>query len=164
LAKNVVGLNDNNALSMDYVVNEDGTKLIDVIYPIGSIYMSFNSTSPANLFGGTWTQITNRFLYCTTSSGTTGGENSHKLTVAEMPSHTHSWSIPIGGYSGWTSKSMTGYVLKWSGTTMYNTNAGTSTINTVNSSMNGGNGYTGSTSAHNNMPQYITCYAWYRTA
>ena len=28
-----------------------------VVYPIGSIYMSTNSTSPANIFGGSWSQI-----------------------------------------------------------------------------------------------------------
>ena len=33
-----------------------GKKLIDYIYPIGSIYLSVNSTSPATLFGGSWTQ------------------------------------------------------------------------------------------------------------
>ena len=26
----------------------------ETIYPIGSIYMSLNATSPATLFGGTW--------------------------------------------------------------------------------------------------------------
>ena len=32
------------------------------IYPVGAIYMSVSSTSPASLFGGTWEQIQNRFL------------------------------------------------------------------------------------------------------
>ena len=33
-------------------------------YPVGSIYMSVNSTSPATLFGGTWQRIQDRFLLC----------------------------------------------------------------------------------------------------
>lgn len=44
-------------------------------YPVGAIYLSWSSTSPASLFGGTWTQITDRFLYCHNSSGTNGGSN-----------------------------------------------------------------------------------------
>lgn len=69
-----------------------GKKLIDYIYPIGSIYLSVNSTSPSTLFGGSWTQLKDRFLLgagSTYSSGATGGAATHKLSVAEMPSHAH---------------------------------------------------------------------------
>lgn len=31
-------------------------------WPVGSIYMSVSSTSPATLFGGTWERISERFL------------------------------------------------------------------------------------------------------
>ena len=48
-------------------------ELIDLFYPVGSIYTSMNSTSPANIFVGTWTEITDRFLYCSSSSKTTMG-------------------------------------------------------------------------------------------
>ena len=62
------------------------------VYPVGSIYMSMNSTSPATLFGGTWVQLPNKFLLgasSTYAAGTTGGEATHKLTTNEMPSHNH---------------------------------------------------------------------------
>ena len=65
-------------------------------YPVGSIYMSVNSTSPASLFGGTWEQLKDRFLLGagdTYTNGSTGGESTHTLTVDEMPSHTHSQSM-----------------------------------------------------------------------
>lgn len=55
--------------------------IFDLIYPVGSLYMSVNNTSPAMLFGGTWEQIEDRFLLAagsTYSGGETGGEESHK--------------------------------------------------------------------------------------
>ena len=33
------------------------SKLLDTMYPVGSIYMSVNDTSPAAIFGGTWKRI-----------------------------------------------------------------------------------------------------------
>lgn len=69
--------------------------IVDLIYPVGSIYMSVNSTSPATLFGGTWTQLQDRFLIGAGSSyavNATGGSTTHTLTTAEMPSHTHTFT------------------------------------------------------------------------
>lgn len=68
------------------------SNIFNLIYPVGSIYMSVNSTSPATLFGGTWEQVKDRFLLSagnTYTNGNTGGEATHKLTQNEMPSHTH---------------------------------------------------------------------------
>lgn len=50
--------------------------------------MSSSSTSPASLFGGAWSALTGRFLYCNNGTGT-GGSNTHTLTTSEMPSHNH---------------------------------------------------------------------------
>lgn len=69
-----------------------------VVYPVGAIYMSVNSVSPATLFGGTWSRISDRFLLAAGSSysaGSTGGEASHALTTAELPAHTHT----VGAHS-----------------------------------------------------------------
>ena len=66
--------------------------LFDLIYPVGSIYMSVNSTNPSVFFGGTWEQIKDTFLLATGdtyANGSTGGEATHTLTENEMPSHTH---------------------------------------------------------------------------
>lgn len=66
--------------------------IADKIYPIGSIYMSMNATSPSTFFGGTWVKIEGCFLLGSSSSyslGVTGGEAKHTLTVEEMPSHSH---------------------------------------------------------------------------
>lgn len=70
------------------------------IYPVGAIYISTASTSPAVLFGGTWQVISGRFLIgadSTYPAGKAGGSATHTLTAAEMPSHGHSGS---SGYSG----------------------------------------------------------------
>lgn len=65
-----------------------------VIYPVGAIYASANSTSPASLFGGSWTQITNAALRGATSVGYTGSDT-HALNTNEMPSHSHQiWTDP----------------------------------------------------------------------
>ena len=69
--------------------------LIDLIYPVGSVYMSVNSTSPATLFGGTWEQIKDKFILSagdTYSAGATGGEATHTLTTDEMPTHSHTFT------------------------------------------------------------------------
>ena len=66
--------------------------LVDLIYPVGAIYMSMNSTEPSTLFGGTWEQIEGKFLLgcdSTYTAGSTGGEATHTLVQSEMPAHTH---------------------------------------------------------------------------
>ena len=66
--------------------------LLEVVYPIGSIYQSTKSTSPSQLIGGTWEQITEKFLFAAGENytcGQTGGEEEHTLTTDEIPSHNH---------------------------------------------------------------------------
>lgn len=69
-----------------------GKPLLDLVYPVGAIYLSAVSASPAVLFGGTWEAIEGRFLLgCDEQRAalTSGGADSHRLTVAQLPSHTH---------------------------------------------------------------------------
>lgn len=70
--------------------------VVDLIYPVGSIYMSVASTSPATLFDGTtWEQLKDKFLLGagdTYTAGDTGGNASHTLTTSEMPSHNHTFT------------------------------------------------------------------------
>lgn len=78
-------------------------QFVDMIYPVGSIYMSANATSPETLFGGTWESIGGRFLLgtdATYAAGSTGGaatvsitpEGTNEgtaITAAQMPKHRH---------------------------------------------------------------------------
>lgn len=137
---------------------EGGGNLIDIIYPVGSIYMSVNDTNPSILFHGTWERIKDRFLLAsgdTYSAGSTGGEANHTLTVDEMPSHAHNFDNYISGYPDTSNRTEMG---KW---TM-------PLINLVNPNDTVGAGqYTnaaGNSKPHNNMPPYLSVYVWKRTA
>ena len=109
--------------------------LLDMIYPVGSIYMSVNSSNPGSLFGGTWEKMpAGRVLIpegksswgTTYTAGSQGGEATHTLTVDEMPSHKHSTSI--------SSTSLTGRFRSRSNM-YYNTNNGpSSTLGTASTS------------------------------
>lgn len=76
-------------------------QVLQVVYPVGSIYCSYGNTSPATLFGfGQWTKIEGRFLLganSTYSLGSTGGEATVALTVAQLPAHNHSASSASAG-------------------------------------------------------------------
>lgn len=125
-------------------------------YPVGSIYMSVNSTNPGELFGGTWEQIQGRFLLgqgSGYSAGATGGEAEHTLSVSELPSHRHTGLDIDNVYIfGWDNGTKPG--TDW----MRQLNQGNSTANRITT------GYTGGGSAHNNMPPYLVVYIWKRTA
>lgn len=67
-------------------------QLINVIYPVGAVYISSNLVNPSALFGGVWEQIQDRFLLSAGASytaGTIGGEATHTLSQNEMPMHSH---------------------------------------------------------------------------
>ena len=73
-------------------------QIADLIYPVGSIYMSTTNINPSTLFGGTWEQIKDRFLLAagdTYQNGTTGGEANHTLTINELPSHNHTANTTV---------------------------------------------------------------------
>lgn len=71
-------------------------KLMKLIYPVGSLYWSSKSTNPGTLFGGTWTQIKDRFVLACgdtyNTTGATGGASSVTLSVSNMPSHNHTFT------------------------------------------------------------------------
>lgn len=121
--------------------------LLDLVYPVGSIYMSVNSVSPETFLGGEWTQIQDTFLLSagsTYTAGDTGGSATVTLTVDQIPSHSHAQKNTKTGASG---------SAKWV------VDSGGS-YGTVGATI----GYTGGGQAHNNMPPYLVVYMWERTA
>lgn len=74
--------------SIGTIKYKNGSSWVDILHPIGSVWLSNSSTSPASLFGGTWTQLTNAVLRAATSTGYIGSDT-HTLTINEMPSHNH---------------------------------------------------------------------------
>ena len=108
LVVNSITANTINSNSSSGII--DNTTICNLIYPVGSIYMSVNATNPATLFGGAWQAISGYYLYAGTG-GTTAGSNtsggpstntsggpstntsgSTTLTAAQIPAHTHTMS------------------------------------------------------------------------
>lgn len=118
-------------------------------FPIGYIYMSTNKTSPASTYGGTWSALTDsRFLRPSGSWNSTGGEATHTLKLNEIPSHYHNDS------GTWLAQSVVG----GGAANGFDTYWGTGNLTYTQNYARGGG------QAHNNLPPYRTCYAWYRTA
>jgi hypothetical protein len=69
-------------------------------HPVGSLYISENATSPAELYGGTWERIEGKFIMGasdTYPAGSTGGSATHTQTVGEMPRHSHTLDLSNAG-------------------------------------------------------------------
>lgn len=93
----------------------------DKIYPIGSIYISAASTSPATLFGGTWEQLDNEAAYVI-EEGTSDIWNYRKWSdgTAECWGFWHEEGIAIttslsGAYSSDSMTKILPFVFKGSG-------------------------------------------------
>lgn len=134
--------------------------ILDIVYPVGSIYISANSTSPAVLFGGKWRQIQDKFLlagYTTYLPTTTGGS-----ATASIKAHKHGANVGAnrdlskivvynqnGLYDGEAAAGFSLSVSATKGTSkvstdklMFTTEAGSATINTI--------------------PPYYSVYVWQR--
>lgn len=85
----------------DHLLAPAVLQVLQAVYPVGSIYCSYGSTSPAILFGfGSWTKIEGRFLLganATYGLGSTGGAATVTLTVNQIPAHNHSASTSSAG-------------------------------------------------------------------
>ncbi|WP_270672014.1 phage baseplate protein [Faecalimonas umbilicata] len=146
-------------MSLDADGFEPPQSFFNLIYPVGSIYMSVNPINPSELFPLTaWAEWgKGRVPVGVDPSQTefdaaekTGGSKSVTLTGNQLPSHNH--NVPKPEWYGVASQSDTGFGL----------------MRTKNPTKDGSDGftstYTGKGEAHSNLQPYITCYMWVRTA
>lgn len=136
--------------------------VFDRAHPVGSYYWSSDPTDPATLFGGTWEQVTDKFVLAVGSTykvGAVGGEASHALTIEEIPNHdghlqNNTGHSTIGNINAFLPNSSlrqyTDGPRGWQ-------NDGGGEVLPAGMSRGGGQ-------AHNNMPPYVAAYCWRRTA
>ena len=138
---------------------------VDIFYPIGAIYMSTNETSPAEMFGGIWSQLTNKFLYASTSTATGGSAtHSHHVPIGiDSPSYDRN-QIRIYGWRNGDYRPIYGTYEQSNSLSNYiyvNTNHG-------NTSVGGSTSQSGSintiSSTASILPPYQGVYCWIRTA
>ena len=128
-------------------------------HPVGSLYETDIATNPGTLYGGTWAawgggKVTVGLNAADTSFNTvgkTGGEKTHTLTIAEMPSHTH--DIKMRRNEAWDYTALSDYYGDPAGGTGFQ----------MEIQMDMYVPYTGGGQAHNNLQPYITTYRWKRT-
>ena len=189
--------NRSNAMTIDWDGNVNlpstasqfqisSTNILELIYPIGSIYMSTNNTLPAALVAfGTWTQIKDVFLLAAGdaySAGSTGGSatieytpagsnSATALTVDQIPSHYHFTVRNSGGTTATPTSS--NYIARYTSSPNsdlpYSMRAVSSAPNVGRTSSTGSGSthnhtWTGTKATLDNMPPYKVVYAWQRTA
>ncbi len=145
-------------LNINGILKNNNKTILDLTYPIGSIYLSIKNTNPSSLFGGIWEAWgsgrvpvgvdTTQTEFETVEK--TGGEKTHTLTVDEMPSHNH--NVKYNTESGIATASVLGT---------------DRTASDTEGSSGGGDWYVwttgaGGDEAHNNLQPYITCYMFKR--
>lgn len=150
-------------LDIEGTLKNNNKTILDLTYPIGSIYMSIKSTNPSSLFGGTWIVWgSGRVPVGVDTSDTdfdtvekTGGEKTHTLTINEMPSHAHGentvsehgFTYPLVSNNG-EGNSRNGFSPSISSSEVTKNQVITNNV---------GNG-----EEHNNIQPYITCYMFKR--
>ena len=147
-------------------------------YPVGSVYISATATSPASLFGGTWTQLKNRFLFATNSTSGNKGKDavsSHTgtnvtgtaISINQMPAHTHNAGLNNAGghihnfwFGGGANSGNGGQI------PVANSRWGQGNAGQTNGAHDHGGVWvanSGGGQAHNHSISYIEVYVWQRT-
>lgn len=175
---------DSIAEDIEAIFDEKLNSYWDKIYPVGSIYMSMEETSPAELFGGRWEKIQGKFLLASNSTykvGDAGGEEKHKLTINEIPSHTHAHAhthsapggvpyivssddikVNLDNYRKWPEKvSSGGYHVVYA---QKGSKSGIDSSTKTGAASTSNTGNTGANALHENMPPYLVVNVWRRTS
>lgn len=191
-----IGCYSDDTLIFDYTTDTDYNKKINnskrwilptsggilgslASYPVGAIYISAVATSPASLFGGTWTQLKNRFLFATNATSGNKGKDaasSHTGTNVtgtainsnQMPAHSHSAGLNNAGghihifwFGGGANSGNGGQI------PVANSRWGKDTAGQTDGAHDHGGVWvanSGGNQAHNHSVSYIEVYVWQRTA
>lgn len=152
--------------------------------PVGTIKLTTTDINPSEYIGGTWErwgqgrvpvgvgqpEQNNRDMFGTlteeelginfTTVEGKGGKYRHQLTASELPKlegnitfHYSDTSTNVASVDGVFSATKTGAKYRNGGTE----GGGATSVGAIKMSVGGGN-------SHNNMPPYVTCYMWKRTA
>ncbi len=145
-------------VEVDAYVKGSAIPTIDLIYPVGSIYLTVNNVNPTNLFGGTWEQIRDKFLL-------SAGTNYPAGSIGGNATHTHNLGNAYAMISyDWINNEnrlmFQGRVQSFSASRYTNTTApafvdGALTCPTATN-------LGGTTDASSNLPPYISVYVWKR--
>lgn len=147
-------------------------KLMLKAHPVGSLYWSSKPTNPAELFGGTWTQIKDKFILAcgdTYSVNNTGGSAEVTLITNNLPSHTHGAGTLSTSDAGehthyyYMVEVEDGPGIPFTGNQeLILERVASSSAGNHNHSITGTTASAGSGEAFSNMPPYIVKYCWER--
>lgn len=156
------------ALSSAERVHDSLNEILSSIYPIGSIYMSMNSTSPATLFGGSWVQLKDRFLIGagnTYSAGGQGGNASHNhgsgTLSALFGQPNDATATQYGLKSSRPTYDDNGFSSPWKPDKTFDVGSATSG---ASYSSERGIDVSGQTGDTDTLPPYLAVYMWHRIA
>lgn len=123
--------------------------MLEIIYPVGSVYLSIGSISPASVVGGTWKKIEGALLgFAGGNYGSVDNYNgSNFMTVEQMPSHTHDNPVAVI-YNGNAAQDRSLFATN---SPFWNKNDS----NNATAPTGGGQEF---------IPRNYTCYGWVRTA
>jgi microcystin-dependent protein len=173
--------------------NLRNSALINLIYPVGSIYLSAISTNPGILFGvGTWVEYASGRTIIGVgtsdqafSNGSTGGNSNVTLSTNQIPSHNHTINSSGSHQHDVRRQDGTSYINAFVGNNtsgssvvcdiqnvnIWKTNTDSNSTGNKLVAMNESNSNhthsinnTGGGQSHNNLPPYIVTYIWRRTA
>ncbi|WP_171311912.1 DUF859 family phage minor structural protein [Enterococcus cecorum] len=135
-------------------IKQNGRTLLDMFYPVGSIFITTVNTNPSSYMGGSWVRFGNgqTLVGVNESDGDfnsvqkTGGSKSHTIDYENLPPRTGlqvNWKGGLTSYSEWKSGNLAKGT--WIMSNAYDTQSPFS-------------------KAISNLQPYITVYMWRRTA
>ncbi len=144
--------------------------LTDLVYPVGSYYLSNTSGSPASRFGGTWSQVSDLRVLRGGTSVDLGGDSTHTHVYGvrlytntgrivcpnswcdnDIIAARHHDTDVYYGSTGTSTKTLKGYCFTPTSMRDY------CELAEVQEAI-------AETGYASNFPPYRTCYMWYRTA